>query len=124
MRDHDDHGSTPDRPATEPRFSLGELVMVRSAIDPSRNVDCTRVIDRQWFDGEAEWGRYVGWQYVVARHVDAWAVESSLRPRPEPGALGWDALRTALKGVPSGDPVTKGTRPRRTRRLLPVRSTP
>ena len=99
MADHAPHRPSrtpPPSPDREPRFALGELVMVRSAIDPSRNVDCTRVIDRQWFDGEADWGRYTGWQYVVARHVDAWAVESSLRPRPEPGALGWSALRASL----------------------------
>ena len=94
MADDAPDSPPPDR---EPRFAVGELVMVRSAIDPSRNVDCTRVIDRQWFDGEAEWGRYTGWQYVVARHVDAWAVEDSLRPRPEPGTLdSWSALRASL----------------------------
>ena len=108
----------PDRPESppperEPRFALGELVMVRSAIDPSRNVDCTRVIDRQWFDGDAEWGRYTGWQYVVARHVDAWAVEGSLRPRPEPGTLDWSALRASL-----------GTARTASRRRLAVRRTP
>ena len=84
------------RPDRAPRFALGELVMVRSRIDPARNTDCTRVIDRAWFDGEAEWGRYRGWQYVVACHVDAWAVEPSLRPRPTPGAESWETLRARL----------------------------
>jgi len=83
---------TPTPPATAPLFAVGELVMVRSVIDPSRNTDCTRVLDREWFEGEAEWGWYRGWQYVVARHVDAWAVERSLRPRPVPGAESWSAL--------------------------------
>ena len=85
-------------PDHEPRFAIGELVMVRSTIDPSRNTDCTRVIDREWFEGEAEWGWYRGWQYVVAEHVDAWAVERSLRPRPVPGAESWEALRRRLRG--------------------------
>ena len=87
----------PDRTAdSAPRFAVGELVMVRSSIDPSRNTDCTRVIDREWFEGEAEWGWYRGWQYVVARHVDAWAVERSLRPRPRPADESWEALRDRL----------------------------
>ena len=86
----------PSDPDREPRFAVGELVMVRSTIDPSRNTDCTRVIDREWFEGEAEWGWYRGWQYVVARHVDAWAVERSLRPRPEPGTESWGVLRRRL----------------------------
>ena len=87
----------PACPDSEPRFALGELVMVRSSIDPSRNTDCTRVIDREWFEGEAEWGWYRGWQYVVACHVDAWAVERSLRPRPVPGTESWKSLRTRLE---------------------------
>jgi len=85
-----------DDPA--PRFAVGELVMVRSTIDPARNTDCTRVIDREWFEGEAEWGWYRGWQYVVTRHVDAWAVERSLRPRPEPAADSWNLLKRRLGG--------------------------
>lgn len=111
-------GPGPDsRPAPEPRFALGELVMVRSAIDPSRNVDCTRVIDRQWYEGRADWGWYAGWQYIVARHVDAWAVEGSLRPRPEPGALGWQALkRTFGDATEGGSDRPKRTPPVRTAR--------
>lgn len=70
--------------------------MVRSAIDPRRNTDCTRIIDRQWFEGLADCGYYRGWQYVVLRHPDAWAVERSLRPRPEPAPLSWPALRAVL----------------------------
>ncbi len=115
-------------PRSQPRFGLGELVMVRSTIDPSRNVDCTRVIDRQWYEGWAEWGWYTGWQYIVARHVDAWAVESSLRPRPEAGSLDWKALKRDLGSAsgpapasPVGPAATPGTRPRR---RLPVRRMP
>ena len=73
--------------------------MVRSAIDPARNTDCTRVLEREWFDGETDRGPYRGWQYVVARHVDAWAMERSLRPRPRPAPLSWPALRERLRGA-------------------------
>lgn len=80
--------------------------MVRSRIDPARNTDCTRVIDREWFEGEASWGWYRGWQYVVADHVDAWAVEKSLRPRPQPGTDSWDTLLMRL----SHDNARRSTR--------------
>lgn len=70
--------------------------MVRSAIDPARNTDCTRIIDRQWFEGQADWGWYRGWQYVVAQHVDAWAVEHSLRPRPLASHDNWACLKEQL----------------------------
>ena len=97
----------PDQPDRPPRFAVGEPVMVRSAIDPARNTDRTLVIDRRWFDGVTDRGPYRGWQYVVARHVDAWAVERSLRPRPEPGDGSWERLRERLgrPGAPRRDAV-------------------
>jgi len=70
--------------------------MVRSAIDPARNTDCTAVIDRQWFEGMAAAGWYCGWQYVVSIHPDAWAMESSIKPRPKPSALSWNDLSHEL----------------------------
>ena len=70
--------------------------MIRSIIDPSRNRDCTRILDRLWFEGDAEWGWYTGWQYVVECHTDAWAVEGSLRPRPVSGDQSWNEMRKQI----------------------------
>ena len=91
--------------APAPRFAIGQAVMVRSAIDPARNIDCTAVVDRQWFEGQAAIGWYCGWQYLLSDHLDAWAMESSLKPRPEPGAQSWGALVKSLKDQESVDSI-------------------
>ena len=91
--------------APTPRFAIGQMVMVRSAIDPARNTDCTSIVDRTWFEGTAAIGWYCGWQYVVSDHLDAWAMESSIKPRPEPGAESWRALRKTLQNQESVDSI-------------------
>ena len=88
----------------EPKFAVGECVMVRSVDNPSINSDRSVVTYRQYMlsqkimTGEL----LIGWGYLVDTHerYDShgriFLLEQSLRKRPEPGQ-DWESLRDGLK---------------------------
>ena len=83
----------------EPKFAVGECVMVRSADWPSYNTDNALVLHRDYVTTTNEISGEIktGWYYVVDIPIRAdYLCESALRKRPEPGQ-DWESLRDSLK---------------------------
>ena len=89
----------------EPKFAVGERVMIRSASHPEYNSDDEIVESMAYKRAINEKTRVVtiGWQYHVSSVVFLSSYgsrqnvnESSLRKRPEPGQ-DWESLRDSLK---------------------------
>ena len=89
----------------EPKFAVGECVMVRSFEDPSVNSDCSFVTHKIYQSWETKYSGVVGemWGYLVDTDSETdcfgapvYLSEFILKKRPEPGQ-DWESLRDGLK---------------------------
>ena len=83
----------------EPKFAVGECVMVRCANCPSYNVDRAFVLHRDYLasSNKTTGEITIGWKYIVDTPMPAdYFRELALRKRPEPGQ-DWESLRDGLK---------------------------
>lgn len=93
---------------SDPKFSVGEAVMLRSRDFPQENIDFTVVMDFAP-KGEAYKGVLGGeefhfiaeWNYYLLSHNEMWRSEPDLRPIPKEEPNGIDAFEfiQSLKGV-------------------------
>jgi len=89
----------------EPKFAVGERVMIRSASHPEYNSD-DEIVESMAYTRAINVRTGVmtnGWKYHVSsvaylnsRGTRQYANETSLRKRPEPGQ-DWESLRDGLK---------------------------
>jgi len=88
---------------TQPKFSVGEEVILCSKNCPEFNGEYTVVAS---FYGETfsrQGKRYIGWNYDLdSTHVNYWW-ETALRKKHKPSDMSFDSLMNSIK---SGDKVT------------------
>lgn len=90
---------------SDPKFSVGEAVMLRSVDSPELNCNFAICVSRRFGNwNDVLTGRiYTGWAYVLDRNMcdSGYWQESALRPIPKEKPNGIDAFEfiNSLKGV-------------------------
>ena len=83
----------------KPKFCVGELVNVRSAVDSSVDIDCVEIIGLRPSDDAPikGGGRFSGMGYKLSHDDDHYFMEQSLRKRPPDESNSFSAIMSKLK---------------------------